>query len=443
MEITNRISTCIIFFPYIIASAMEENNIKKNEKDYKKEKICFEIKVSSNVKKEDILSSSFWRDKIKTENYTLTLKKEEPDYKSLERCIKDFKDLKDFYGEIYTDAEKNKYIENFKENNKICTYLVEIKKDILDKLKPAEDFCDMFLWCDSIIEINGIENIINGRKVKNLKGMFRGCSSLISIESDSVWEIGDVEDLSEMFIGCENLVSLPNNMSCWDVKNVKKMKNLFYNCRALKELPDISDWNISNVTDLSGVFHYCENLIKLPDISKWDTSNVTDLSEIFYICSSLTQLPDISKWKISNVTNLSKVFYSCKKLIKLPDLSKWETQNVTDTSYMFCNCIELLQLPDISKWDMRKNKNIDNMFYNCKKLSKIPDINKWELGEKLKNFNMCSKCSSLTSLPDVQEICDSQDNVNISIKGCISLSSFPNFQGKKNYINNINAINYQ
>ena len=67
MKITNSISTCIIFFPFIIASAMEENNIKKNEKDYKKEKICFEIKVSSNVKKEDILSSSFWRDKIKTD----------------------------------------------------------------------------------------------------------------------------------------------------------------------------------------------------------------------------------------------------------------------------------------------------------------------------------------------------------------------------------------
>ena len=413
MEITNRISTCIIFFPYIIASAMEENNIKKNEKDYKKEKICFEIKVSSNVKKEDILSSSFWRDKIKTENYTLTLKEEEPDYKSLERFIKDVKGLCE---EFYTEADINNSIENFKENNKICTYLVEIKKDILDKLKPAEDFCDMFLWCDSIIEINGIENIINGRKVKNLKGMFRGCSSLISIKSDSVWEIGDVEDLSEMFIGCENLVSLPNNMSSWDVKNVKKMKNLFYNCRALKELPDISNWNISNVTDLSG---------------------------FFYNCSSLTQLPDISKWDTSNVTNLSKVFYSCEKLIKLPDLSKWETKNVTDTSYMFCNCIELLQLPDISKWDMRKNKNIDNMFYNCKKLSKIPNINKWELKEKSKNFNMCNKCSSLTSLPDVQEICDSQDNVNISIKGCISLSSFPNFQGKKNYINNINAINYK
>ena len=56
---------------------------------------------------------------------------------------------------------------------------------------------------------------------------------------------------------------------------------------------------------------------------------------------------------------------------------------------------------------------------------------------------MCTYCSSLTSLPDVQEICDSQDNVNISIKECISLSSFPNFQGKKNYINNINAINYK
>ena len=83
--------------------------------------------------------------------------------------------------------------------------------------------------------------------------MFYGCLSLISIESDSVWEIGDVEDLSEMFTGCENLVSLPTDMSSWNVKNVKTMKNLFYNCNALENLPDISNWDISNVTNLSGL----------------------------------------------------------------------------------------------------------------------------------------------------------------------------------------------
>ena len=292
MKITNNISTCIIFFPYIIASAMEENNIKKNEKDYKEEKIYFGIKVSCNVKEEDILDNSFWKDKIGKENYTFILKTKETDSKSLKKCIEDVKDL---CGEIYTEAEINDYIENFKENNQICTYLVEVKKDKLDKLKPAEDFCDMFLWCSNIKSIKGIENIFNGRKVKNLKRMFYGCLSLISIESDSVWEIGDVEDLSEMFTGCENLVSLPTDMSSWNVKNVKTMKNLFYNCNALENLPDISNWDISNVTDLSGVFYNCKNLIKLPDISKWDTSNVTNLSEIFYNCSSLTQLPNISK----------------------------------------------------------------------------------------------------------------------------------------------------
>ena len=75
MKITNSISTCIIFFPFIIASAMEENNIKKNEKDYKEEKIYFGIKVSCNVKEEDILDNSFWKDKIGKENYTFILKK--------------------------------------------------------------------------------------------------------------------------------------------------------------------------------------------------------------------------------------------------------------------------------------------------------------------------------------------------------------------------------
>ena len=73
MKITNSISTCIIFFPFIIASAMEENNIKKNESNYQEKKICFEIKVSSNAKEEDILNNTFWTDKIGTENHLHTL----------------------------------------------------------------------------------------------------------------------------------------------------------------------------------------------------------------------------------------------------------------------------------------------------------------------------------------------------------------------------------
>ena len=59
---------------------------------------------------------------------------------------------------------------------------------------------------------------------------------------------------------------------------------------------------------------------------------------------------------------------------------------------------------------------------------------------------MCSNCISLTSLPDVQKICDLQNSDNISMYKCISLSSFPDFHGKrkdKDSENNINAINYK
>ena len=248
MKIRNSISTCIIFFPFIIASAMEENNIKKNESNYQEKKICFEIKVSSNVEKEDILNNAFWTDKIEKENYTLKLKKIEIDYKSLERYIKKFKD---FYGKSYTEAEMNNYVEKLKKKNQISTYSVEINKDSLDKLNPEEGFCYMFLWCVDIIEINGIEKIINGRNIKSLEGMFYGCSSLISIKSDFVWEIESVENLFEMFNGCTQLINLPTNMASWNVKNVKTMKKLFYNCNALKNIPDILKWDTSNYTDLS------------------------------------------------------------------------------------------------------------------------------------------------------------------------------------------------
>lgn len=216
----------------------------------------------------------------------------------------------------------NNYIENFKKNNQICTYLVEIKKDRLDKLNPENDFCNMFLWCVLIIEINGIENIIKGRNIKNLKGMFYGCSSLISIKSNSVWGIGDVEDLSEMFTGCENLVSLSTNMSSWKVKNVKTMKNLFYNCKALENLPDISKWAISNVTKLSRFFYSCEILIILPDISKWDMNKNENIDCMFYNCNKLSKIPDISKWELKENPKNINMCINCSSLTSLPDVQK-------------------------------------------------------------------------------------------------------------------------
>ena len=85
-----------------------------------------------------------------------------------------------------------------------------------------------------------------------------------------------------------------NELTFKEVK-VKNLKGMFYNCSSLISLPDISKWNTENVEDMSQLFYGCSSLISLPDISKWKTNKLTYISGLFYNCSSLIFLPDISK----------------------------------------------------------------------------------------------------------------------------------------------------
>ena len=59
--------------------------------------------------------------------------------------------------------------------------------------------------------------------------------------------------------------------------NVTNMRDMFYGCHSLISLPDISKWDTKNVTDMRDMFYGCHSLISLSDISKWDTKNVNDM----------------------------------------------------------------------------------------------------------------------------------------------------------------------
>ena len=53
------------------------------------------------------------------------------------------------------------------------------------------------------------------------------------------------------------------------------MSGIFKGCSSLLSLPEISKWNTTNVTNMSCIFDGCSSLSSLPDISKWITNNVT------------------------------------------------------------------------------------------------------------------------------------------------------------------------
>ena len=200
-----------------------------------------------------------------------------------------------------------------------------------------------------------------------------------------------VTDMRMMFNGCKSLLSISGNDE-WDSSNVIEISRIFDDCISLESLPNIFK-SINKVDDISYIFSGCSSLTSLPDISKWDTSKVKTMRSIFKGCSSLTSLPDISNWNTSNVEEMDYIFENCSSLTKLPDISKWDTSKVKTMYNMFNECSSLTSLPDISKWDTSKVESMTYMFRKCKSLTKLPDITKWNTDEIRFCFGMLDECN--------------------------------------------------
>ena len=313
--------------------------------------------------------------------------------------INDKNDKNVEFNEIITKYEINKndkkvqiFGYDFVKNNK---YNFEMYKNGI-KCDLLRDSFPIYEKDPDILEIR-IKEI---KKCTNMKGMFMGCSSLISISKESKWNTKNIIDMSFMFSGCSKLKELPD-ISQWNTNNVKDISYMFCGCELLTSIPDISKWNIDNVCNLQGLFSNCKSLSSLPDISIWNTNNVDDMSYLFYECELLKSLPDISKWNTNKLTDLSSVFSNCSALVSLPDISIWNTNNVNDMSQLFGKCKSIISLPDISKWNTENVQSMKNMFAFCSSLKSLPDIAKWNT----KNVNdmtaMFYNCPSLESLPDI------------------------------------------
>ena len=213
--------------------------------------------------------------------------------------------------------------------------------------------------------------VIYKEKENELKEFFEDISTNYNHKDDIILKLrikDIITDVSYMFYECDSLLlfpNKPNGLSFLVGSNVIEMRNMFSGCKSLISLPDVSRWNTSNIHNMTFMFRGCESLQSLPDISKWNTSNVTKMKSVFSCCESLIYLPEISKWNTSNVKDMSYIFYGCNSLLSLPDISKWETSKVKDMNNLFSNCYSLVSLPEISKWNTSKVKFMNESFSEC------------------------------------------------------------------------------
>ena len=92
----------------------------------------------------------------------------------------------------------------------------------------------------------------------------------------------------------KNELSRINNLLSLPKITVTNMRDMFSGCKSLISIPDLSKWNTNNVKYMYRMFYECSSLISLPDLSKWNTNNVTRMEHMFYGCFNILIIPSIS-----------------------------------------------------------------------------------------------------------------------------------------------------
>ena len=124
--------------------------------------------------------------------------------------------------------------------------------------------------------------------------------ALKQIEGLEYLNTSEVKDMCGMFCGCSALTSL--DLQHFNTQNVTDMNSKFYRCAAMTSI-QLKNFNTQNVTDISWMFHLCAALTSI-DLNNFNTKNVTDMSWMFSDCAALTSI-DLNNKNKKNVSDIS------------------------------------------------------------------------------------------------------------------------------------------
>ena len=279
----------------------------------------------------------------------------------------------------------------------------------------------MYAWFSDMTNLKtfvGFDNL-NTSSVTNMGSLFKGCSSLTTLELAS-FATRQVTDMSSMFQGCSSLkaVYVIQDYYYWETSDVESSENMFLGCTSIVGGSGTSyDANnidkayacIDAVPRTHGYFTYFGNSpyallsadgttltfykdgMRLTRTDKtyslnkdynqpdWNNdennANITNvvfdasfakvrLTSTFKWFSGMSQLANIagmSNLNTSEVTTMSDMFEGCFSLTSL-DLSHFNTTRVTDMTRMFSDCGTQTMTLDVSHFNTQNVTNMQGMF---------------------------------------------------------------------------------
>lgn len=252
------------------------------------------------------------------------------------------------------------------------------------------DSSNLFFNAKSLKNISFIN--FNTENIKNIRGMFRGCSNLENLDLSN-FVLNKVDDMSNLFRGCTSLKQI--DLSGFNTKNVTSMYSLFYNCKNVENIYFGENFDATKCQDTSHMFFGCQNLLEIDFGDKFNTKNVKNMEYMFFNCNKITYLNLGKLFDTSNVTNMSCMFCACR-VIESIDVSTFNTSKVTDMSNMFDDCQKLINL-DLSNFDTKNVKNMDYMFYNCYSLINL-NVSSFDTAKVEKMRAMFRNCKNIEQL---------------------------------------------
>ena len=161
---------------------------------------------------------------------------------------------------------------------------------------------------------------------------FQGFNKLKQIEGIENLNTENVTNMACMFKGCSSLTSL--DVTHFNTGNVTSMYHMFTLCSNLAEL-DVTHFNTEKVTDMFGMFSSCKVLISL-DVTNFNTANVKEMSYMFYNCYKLKEIYVSDKFVTDAVISSDNMFFECNSLsgdIDWSDKAVDKTYAKTDGGY--------------------------------------------------------------------------------------------------------------
>ena len=306
----------------------------------------------------------------------------------------------------------------------------------------------MFKDCKSLKKLDLLS--FNMSKVTDTRNMFKGCTELVTILSNSDWSSLSITQSTDMFTGCTKLVG--GNGTVYDATktdityarpdgvNSKKgylteqievyvelveathTLTYYYDKNRASHSGVISVYNPddhnpgkiyywirdadqatkaiidesmkkADMTTMEYLFRDLEYITEIKGLQNLNTANVTNMYGMFSMCYSLTKL-DLSSFNTANVTNMGYMFDGCSALTEL-DLSSFNTANVTNMVAMFEGCSALTEL-DLRSFNTAKVEVMNEMFKNCGAVTTICCNDDWSDSWSLNKSNeMFAGCEAL------------------------------------------------